>query len=252
MIGKVVLLFQSSILAVRRRATGRKVPGHLPTPPSRPRAPLCPSSRTRGSPVFKDLSRGGGGCSLGQNEPKSLDLVARRGWKNGRVSKEDRSCIGVLTHWPWNNTAPDCPLGDGTSRRTLGSSRKRHTDYISNLLSLSPRHHICHCGFPDYSRLWTPESIFPDESVWIFFLGPGFIFFLPVGIPSQIFAGVFGVSQTPERTGAFSRLQTLLAFLSPYHSKRYQTSPNCLSLLPPGRCGPAFPPWCFALCSGRG
>lgn len=63
---------------------------------------------------------------------------------------------------------PDCPLTAGTSRQTRGGSWKRHTDYISNLLSLSSWHHICHCGFPDYCRLWTHESVFPDELVWIF------------------------------------------------------------------------------------
>lgn len=162
--------FQSSILVVRRRAVGRKVPGHLPTSPLHPRTTLCPISGSRGCPMFEDFSRRGGGWSLGPDEPKSLDPVARREWKNGRDSKGDKPCICVLTHWPWNNTAPDCPLGDRTSRHTLGSSRNRHTDYISNLLSPSPRHHICHCGFLDYSQLRTLESIFPDASVWIFFL----------------------------------------------------------------------------------
>lgn len=62
-----------------------------------------------------------------------------------------------------------------------GSSRKRHTDYISNLLSLSLWHHMCHCGFPvtlnsEYPSLYSLRSWF-DFFIFIIFFGTDFVFF---------------------------------------------------------------------------
>lgn len=128
-IEKVVLLFQISILVVRRRAEGRKIPGRLRTSPLPSRNHYALVAGQRALYLLRFLRRRRGLKS----EPKwtqSLDLLARREWKNDTESNGVESYVYVLTHWPRNNMTPDCPLGDSTSRRTLARQLEEETHWL--------------------------------------------------------------------------------------------------------------------------
>lgn len=81
----MVLLFQISLLVVRSREVGRKVPGQLlQTSPSCSRNHYALTAGQGGvisSKVSQEEERA---TVVAKNEPKSLELVARRQWKNCR------------------------------------------------------------------------------------------------------------------------------------------------------------------------
>lgn len=122
-IEKMVLLFQSSHLVVRRRKVREKSFWTLANFPTTFQKPLCPNGRARRHQMLWNIS-GEEGQSLSRN------LGARRQWKNGRDSEVHESHICVLIHWTPNNMIPDCSLGDGTSRHTLDRQLEEETYWL--------------------------------------------------------------------------------------------------------------------------
>lgn len=228
-IEKMVPLFQISLLVVRSREAGRKVPGHLQTSPSHSRN-------------HYPLTAGQGGAT---SSKVSQEKERAKAWAkmNPRVwiwLPEDSGRMAGVTLKLHDPRLPSEWRNSKAYMRQAAQGRDTLI-YISNLLSLSSWHHICHCGFLDYSRLWIPESIFPDELVWILFLAlVSFSHFLSASLLKTV-AGVFVVSQTPKCTGAFSRLQSLWPFSLPIT----QMISNCLALLLLDIYSPALPPLIF-------
>lgn len=96
-------------------------------------------------------------------------------------------------------------------------------------------------AFSDYSQLWIPKSIFPDELVWIFFLAlVAFSYFLSASLLRSLLA--FLVSPKLPNVQKLFLDCSLLVFLSPDHSDDIS---NRLTLLLLDIYSSAFPPLIF-------
>ena len=149
-------------------------------------------------------------------------LKRRSGLKPGpKWTRESGSgcqkTVGKWQGWSWGH--PSLPSGWWNFKAYIRQAAQGRDTLITYLICCHDPHDITYVtvAFSDYSRLWIPKSIFPDELVWIFFLAlVSFSYFLSASLLRSLL--VFLVSPKLPNVQELFLDCSLLVFLSPDHS----------------------------------
>ena len=225
-IEKIVSLFQISLLVVRSGEVGRKFPGHLQTSPS----------HSRNHDV---LTAGQGGTTPSK---VSQEKERAKTWAkmNSRVWIWLPEESGKMARVILKLYDPSLPSGWWNFKAYIRQAAQGRDTLITYLICCHDPHDITYVtvAFSDYSRLWIPKSIFPDELVWIFFLAlVSLSYFLSASLLRSLL--VFLVSPKLPHVQDLFLDCSLLVFLSPDHSDDIS---NRLALLLLDIYSSAFPP----------